>query len=72
MAVKKINIEEIALKQFSNWTYCEKIWIKNAMLDFAEQLLELAAENALTVDYVEQSMDKDVYSEILNTINQIE
>lgn len=74
---KKINLEEIFNdyhdKQSSGlWDVMSKSAFRWACLEFGKQLLELAADNALEVDYVERSMDKDVYSQILNTIKQVE
>ena len=77
MSEKKINLDEIIFNHCENEfmdglvTFHKDQLIKS-YLEFGKQLLELAAENAIEVDYIERSMDKDVYSQILNTIKQVE
>ena len=68
MSERKINLEEI-IKLYS---LSDTITTRQSFIYFGKQLLELAAENALEADYIERSMDKDVYSQILNTIKQVE
>ena len=75
--MQKINLTDIIDDIFLNCPgdttkFLAKTLAKQCALEFGKQLLELAAENALEVDYIERSMDKDVYSQILNTIKQVE
>ena len=76
MSEEKINLEKIIKEELYNkhlyFNKTSTVQIKNICLEFGKQLLELAAKNALEVDYIERSMDKDVYSQILNTIKQVE
>ena len=77
MPEKKIKLEEIYKSVIMTTNHGDFTTIsKDSIFKFAheacKQLLELAAENALEVDYIERSMDKDVYSQILNTIKQVE
>lgn len=75
MPERKINLENILIKMFENGQpfYNQKD-IKNAMLQFGKQLLELAAENA----YCTITLHKDLSmtaeqnkQSILDTINQV-
>ena len=74
----KINLEEILRKHTSvEWEgISPKELILKAMLDFGEQLLELAAENAEMILLVDE--ENDIIEEasinkqsILDTINQV-
>ena len=72
MSERKIDLENILIKMFENGQpfYNQKD-IKNAMLQFGKQLLELAAENA-TYDWNDHEdiiIDKQ---SILDTIKQVE
>ena len=75
MSERKINLEDILIKMFENGQpfYNQKD-IKNAMLQFGQQLLELAAKNA----YCTITLHKDLSmtaeqnkQSILDTINQV-
>ena len=77
--MQKINLEEI-LQDYYLITLdnCKEIHapiedIKPAMIEFGKQLLELAVDNVLKVEYIETGkMDESVCSSILDTIKQVE
>jgi hypothetical protein len=74
--MKKINLEEIINKYNPSGIlheYYHKDDIKYMLKLFGKQLLELAADNALEIEYVETGpLNESVYSTILNTIKQVE
>lgn len=77
MSEKKINLEEIIQEcvgirpDAKNTTPMDYGECKFVMLEFGKQLLQLAADNAIKVDFVEHDFNKSVYSQILNTIDQV-
>lgn len=46
--------------------------VRDAMFEFGKQLLELAVENVMKVEFIETGpMDESVLESITNTINQV-
>ena len=70
--MQKINLDEfIDDMPFACSQYRTKI--KHQLLEFGKQLLELAVDNVLKVEYIETGkMDESVCSSILDTIKQVE
>ena len=88
MSERKINLEDILIKMFENGQpFYNGKNIKSAMLEFGQQLLELAAENAelklkIKLECTESQLENGFCfgdnaiivnkQSILNTINQVE
>ena len=88
MSKRKINLEDILIKMFENGQpFYNGKNIKSAMLEFGQQLLELAAENAelklkIKLECTESQLENGFCfgdnaiivnkQSILNTINQVE
>ena len=77
--MQKINLEEILQDCYViNYENRKEVYapiedVKSAMLEFGQQLLELAVDNVLKVEYIETGkMDESVCSSILDTIKQVE
>ena len=73
--MRKINLEEILRKHTSVEWECvsPKELILKAMLDFGQQLLKLAAENAIyQINPDDKGLIKVANESILNTIKQVE
>jgi len=78
--MQKINLEDIIEIQYF-FPEMEKYYIKQAMLEFGKQLLELAADNAQTKWVKEEPIGFKIATagrtvvnkqSILDTINQVE
>ena len=88
MSERKINLEDILIKMFENGQpFYNGKNIKSAMLEFGQQLLELAAENAelklkIKLECTESQLENGFCfgdnaiivnkQSILDTINQVE
>jgi hypothetical protein len=75
---KKINLEDALKKAYLHELVSEERFyiIKNSMLDFCKQLLELAAENATASEYWGNDITEPQLvvnkQSILDTIKQVE